>query len=50
MENQNAFELLAFWRKRAKKLGKTPEEIKRVVDEATSGDYEHLKKVLRDNE
>jgi len=47
--NENAFELLAFWKQRAKKLGKSPEEIKRVLDLAKSGDYKHLKQVLKDN-
>ena len=48
--NENAFELLASYRRKARRSGKSPEEIKRVLDLAKSGDYKHLKQVLKDNE
>ena len=49
MQNENAFILLANWRKQARRSGKTPEEIKKVLDDAMLGDYQHLLKVLADN-
>ena len=44
--NGNAFSLLGAFRKQAKKEGWAEEEIKVVIDEATSGDYDHLLQIL----
>lgn len=38
----NAFNLLGAFQGRARKEGWTSEEIKLVIDEAMSGDYDHL--------
>ena len=38
----NAFAVMGAFRQQAKKEGWTDSEIKEVLDEATSGDYEHL--------
>ena len=38
----NAFSLLGTFQKQARKDNWTPEEIKEVLDEAKSGDYDHL--------
>lgn len=38
----NAFAVLAHFKKEAKKAGWTDQQIKEVVDEAMSGDYDHL--------
>lgn len=40
--NGNAFYLIAYFRKEAKKAGWSQEEIEKVTKEATSDDYEHL--------
>ena len=42
----NAFALLGAFRRQAKREGWTGEEIKIVIDEATSGDYDHLLQTL----
>ena len=42
----NAFSLLGAFLRQAKHEGWTPEEIKAVTDEAKSGDYDHLVRVL----
>ena len=41
-QDGNAFALLGFFSREAKKAGWTKEEIKEVVDKATSGDYDNL--------
>ena len=38
----NAFSLMGAWRQAARKQGRTPEEIKAVLDDSMSGDYNHL--------
>jgi len=38
----NAFAILGAFRRQAAKEGWAPEEIKEVLDEATSSDYDHL--------
>jgi len=38
----NAFMLMGAFSRQAKREGWTPEEIKVVMDECTSGDYNHL--------
>lgn len=45
----NAFSILGRFNAAAKKAGWTPEEIKEVHDDATSGDYSHLLCVISDN-
>uniref|UniRef100_A0A6M3JKA3 Uncharacterized protein n=1 Tax=viral metagenome TaxID=1070528 RepID=A0A6M3JKA3_9ZZZZ len=42
----NAFSLLGAFKKQAKREAWTGEEIKVVIDEATSGDYDHLLQTL----
>lgn len=42
----NAFALLGAFQRAARKQGWKPEEIKAVMDEATSGDYDHLLQTL----
>lgn len=42
----NAYALLGAFRRQAKKEGWTKEEIDAVTDEATSGDYDNLLRVL----
>ena len=44
----NAFALLGAFSKQAREDGWTPEEIKAVRDEATSGDHSHLLCTLMD--
>jgi len=41
-EDGNSFAILGRFRRAAKAAGWTPEEVKAVFDEATSGDYDHL--------
>lgn len=41
-EDGNAFFILGRFRQEAKKAGWTKEEIKAALDEAMSGDYDHL--------
>jgi hypothetical protein len=43
----NAFALLSRFQREARKAGWSSEEVARVVREATSGDYDHLLKTLR---
>ncbi|MCI2229939.1 hypothetical protein MC378_12245 [Polaribacter sp. MSW13] len=38
----NAFVIMGFFRKQAKKEGWTSEEIEQVMEEAKSGNYHHL--------
>lgn len=38
----NAFAVMGLFRQKARKEGWTSEEIKTVLDEAMSGDYDHL--------
>jgi len=45
----NAFFLLGAFQKQARREGWTPEEIKAVLDEARSGDYDHLLATLSDH-
>lgn len=45
----NAYSLLGAFQKKARKEGWTSEEIKAVIDEATSGDYDHLLFVLSEH-
>ena len=42
----NAFSLMGAFRRQAKKEGWTPEEIKEVLDECQTGDYDHLLQTL----
>lgn len=42
----NAFALLGAFQKQARREGWTAEEIKAVMDEAQSGDYDHLLQTL----
>lgn len=42
----NAFALLGAFQAAARKQGWSPDEIKAVMDDAMSGDYEHLLRVL----
>tara|TARA_B100000809_G_C15008408_1_gene484026 strand:- start:363 stop:614 length:252 start_codon:yes stop_codon:yes gene_type:complete len=42
----NAFALMGAWKKTAHRAGRTPEEIRAVIDDCTSGDYNHLLGVL----
>ena len=41
-QNSNAFFLVGYFREQARKQGWTKEEIKKVTDDAMSGDYNHL--------
>lgn len=45
----NAFTLLGAFSRQAKREGWTPEEIKAVMDDAKSGNYSHLIRVLDDH-
>jgi len=40
--DSNAFALMGAWRKAAKQQARTSEEIKNVLDDCMSGDYNHL--------
>ena len=42
----NAFFLMGAFQRAARKQGRTSEEIKAVMDDCTSGDYDHLLSVL----
>lgn len=44
--NGNAFFLMGAFQRAARKQGRTSEEIKAVMDDCTSGDYDHLLSVL----
>ena len=41
-QDGNAFVLIGGWRKAARKQGWSDSDISKVVNEATSGDYNHL--------
>ena len=41
-QDGNAFFLLGAWRKQARRDGWSSEDIDKVINEATSGDYNHL--------
>jgi len=45
----NAFALMGYFRRAARREGWTPEEIDKVVKEATSNDYNHLLMVLMEH-
>ena len=45
-EDGNAFAILGRFQREARRVGWTPEQIKVVVDDATSGDYDHLLAVV----
>ena len=45
-QNSNAYHLLGGWADAAKKNGWKKEDIDKVIEEATSGDYENLLRVL----
>ena len=42
----NAFSLMGAFQREARKQGRTPEEIKAVLDDCMSGNYDHLLGVL----
>jgi hypothetical protein len=42
----NAYSLMGAFQSAARKQGRTPEEIKAVLDDCLSGDYDHLLQVL----
>jgi hypothetical protein len=48
-ENRNAFELLAIINRTMRKRGASKEDIKAVLDDMQSGDYEHLVEVYNKN-
>jgi hypothetical protein len=45
-QNSNAYNLLGGWADAATKNGWSKEDIDKVIEEATSGDYENLLRVL----
>lgn len=45
----NAFAIMGVFQKQARKEGWTPEEIKVVLDEAQSGDYDNLLCTIMDH-
>jgi hypothetical protein len=45
----NAFALMGAFRRQAKKEGWSPQEISKVLDEARSGDYDHLLSTLSEH-
>ena len=45
----NAFSLMGAFRQAARRQGWTPEQIKLVIDECMSGDYDHLVATLANN-
>ena len=42
----NIFAILAVWKGKARKAGYTFHDIKRVLDDAMSGDYDHALRVI----
>jgi|TARA_R110002051_G_scaffold2132_8_gene11057 hypothetical protein len=42
----NAFALMGAWQKTAQRAGRTPAEVDAVINDCTSGDYDHLLGVL----
>ena len=47
-QDGNAFALIGYFRREAKRAGWTEEEIKKVQDDAMSGEYSHLVATLMD--
>jgi hypothetical protein len=47
--DSNAYSIMAAFNRQARKEGWTPEEIKTVLDEAKSGNYEHLLSTIMDH-
>lgn len=45
----NAFAILGAFKQAARKQGRDPDQIRCVLDEAMSGDYDHLLCVIIDN-
>lgn len=45
-QDGNAYSLLAYFRRQAKRAGWTREDIDKTTKEATAGDYSHLLSVL----
>jgi len=45
----NAFSIMGAFQKAARQQGWTPEEYKKVLDEAMTGDYNHLLATIMDN-
>jgi hypothetical protein len=45
----NAFSVMGAFQRAARRQGWTPEEIKSVIDECMSGDYDHLLATIMDN-
>ncbi len=45
----NAFSVMGAWKNAARKAGWTKEEQQKVLDEAMSGDYNHLLATIMDN-
>ena len=45
-EDGNAYAILGRFQREARRCGWSPEQIKTVIDDATSGDYDHLLCVL----
>jgi hypothetical protein len=45
----NAFSLMGAFQRAARRQGWNQDEIKEVLDDAMSGDYNHLLRVLMDN-
>jgi hypothetical protein len=45
----NAFTVMGAFQRAARRQGWTPEEIKSVMDECMSGDYDHLLATIMDN-
>jgi hypothetical protein len=45
----NAFAVMGAFQRAARRQGWTPEEIKLVLDECMSGDYDHLLTTIMDN-
>ena len=47
--DSNAFSIMGAFQSKARRQGWTTEEIKEVLDEARSGDYDHLLSTIMDN-
>jgi hypothetical protein len=48
-EDGNAYFIMGRWESAARKVGWTPDEIKAVLDDARSSDYNHLLRTIMDN-
>lgn len=48
-EDGNSFAILGRFQREARRAGWTREQIKAVLDEATSGDYDHLLAVVMEH-